>query len=78
LISFNDLAHKYRMSDHALIREWLLQADEHGLDSLRVTHRHKKYSLDFKLAVVNYVEIHEVSTRKVVAYFGISPSQAYG
>jgi transposase len=76
-ISLKDLAHKYGMPDDALIREWLLQADKHGLDSLRVTHKRKKYSLDFKLAVVNYVKTHEVGTRKVAAHFGISPSQAY-
>ncbi|MFD1441812.1 helix-turn-helix domain-containing protein [Lacticaseibacillus hegangensis] len=74
-ISMGDLCIKYGIGSHATIQTWLNEAEQHGLSSLRVKHRKTDYSVDTKVAVVEYVQTHETSRRRAAAHFGISPSQ---
>lgn len=59
------------------VQRWVYTANKQGLMALKVHHRKKKYSLDFKLQVVNYYQTHDLGISKVAAQFGINSSQVY-
>ncbi|MBA1392703.1 transposase [Lactobacillus sp. XV13L] len=54
--SYQDLASKYQISSPSIIREWVLRFKSQDLESLRVKHSKRVYSLEQKLAVVEYYE----------------------
>ncbi|WP_407890991.1 transposase [Lacticaseibacillus sp. N501-2] len=74
-IGYHDLCAKYGIASTSTPRTWVRQAQEHGLTSLKVKQNRVEYSVDAKLAVVEYVQTHETSRLRAAAHFGISPSQ---
>lgn len=74
-MTLHDLMLKYSIPTSIIIRRWVKQADEHGLESLKVKYNKRTYPQSFKLDVVNYVNTNEVSQLQAAAHFGISASQ---
>lgn len=68
------LANKYHIPSRETIRSWILQAQEQGIDSLKVDHIRHAYTQAYKLSVVRYVEEHDVGNAVTAAHFGISAS----
>lgn len=68
------LAKKYGIASPEIVRRWILQAQEHGIDSLKVDHVRHSYSQAYKFSVVRYVEEHDVGNAVAAAHFGISVS----
>lgn len=73
-VSFKTLGQKYNI-DPSIIRRWLCLAEAQGLEALKVKRQYQKYSLDEKLAVVDYYQTHEEGPIKVAARFNLNPSQ---
>jgi len=72
--SFQTLGQKYHIVP-SMIKKWVYLAKEQGVEALKVKRQHQEYSLDEKLAVVDYYQTHELGQFKVAAKFNISPSQ---
>ena len=73
-VPYKTLSQKYHIV-HSVIQEWVALADAQGLEALQDKHGHKTYSLEEKLAVVDYYQTHEQGVSKVGAKFNLSPSQ---
>jgi len=74
-ISILGLSKKYGMPSKSPIYRWIHQAEANGLDYLISKKSHKEYSQDFKLSVIEYYKLHEISRLDTAIYFKISPSQ---
>ncbi|MFC6177352.1 transposase [Companilactobacillus huachuanensis] len=72
--SYKTLVKKYHIT-LAVIQRWVALADAQGLEALQGKHGHKTYSLEEKLAVVDYYQTHEQGVFKVGAKFNLNPSQ---
>ena len=72
--SYKTLSQKYHVHS-TMIRKWVLLANDHGLDALHKKQNHKKYSLEEKLAVVDYYQTNDEGAVKVAAKFNLNPSQ---
>jgi Transposase and inactivated derivatives len=75
-IGLNELQQKYQIAQHSLVSSWVKRAQVHGMSSLKVSHHSNKYSQDYKISVVDYIQTHEVSRNQAAIHFGISNSQA--
>lgn len=73
--SYNSLANYYKIASGRTIREWVALARTHGLEALQRTKHQRVYTLEDKLAVVDYYQTHDEGTAKVAARFAINPSQ---
>lgn len=73
-ISQYKLCKKYGMADKTIAQHWINLAREHGFESLAVKHTKKRYSVKFKLQVLNYYQTHELGVGKVAAHFGLNKS----
>jgi transposase len=51
------------------------EADANGLNSLKNKNSHKEYSQDFKLSLIEYYKLHEISRLDTAIHFKISPGQ---
>ncbi|POB78223.1 transposase, partial [Vibrio vulnificus] len=60
-ISILGLSKKYGMPSKSPIYRWIHQAEANGLDYLISKKSHKEYSQDFKLSVIEYYKLHEIS-----------------
>lgn len=75
--SMNGLSRKYNIP-HSVIHGWIHQAQENGIESLKVKHKKSTHSLDFKLNVVRYyLNNPNLGRIPVAAKFNISDSQVY-
>ncbi|WP_155286304.1 helix-turn-helix domain-containing protein [Lacticaseibacillus zhaodongensis] len=73
--SYRYLASHYQIPSIRTIQDWVALARAHGLESLqRAKHKHA-YSLEEKLAVVDYYQTHDEGVAKVAAHFAVNPSQ---
>ncbi|MGJ3585052.1 transposase, partial [Lacticaseibacillus rhamnosus] len=55
-LSYKSLCTKYSIPSPKPVREWVKQAQVHGLESLQRKHTKTFYSLEQKLAVVDYYQ----------------------
>ena len=69
------VCHKFAIASRKQLRTWVREVQAHGYESLALSRSHHRYSLDFKLQVVNYYRMHELSTDKVAVKFNLNPSQ---
>ena len=60
-VSYKNLAKKYSIPDKSNIRRWVNAYESQGYDGLKVSRTNNKYSLDFKLNVVNLYLTGEMS-----------------
>lgn len=74
-ISYKDLCALYGISNPSNARKWVQRARIHGLKSLQVRRTKANYSQNFKVAVVEYRRINQVSLSQTAAHFGINLSQ---
>lgn len=74
-VSYNSLCTKYSIPSTKPVREWVKQAQVHGLESLQRKHTKTFYSLEQKLAVVDYYQTSGEGVASVAAHFGINASQ---
>ena len=74
-ISILGLSKKYGMPSKSPIYRWIHEAEANGLNYLITKKSHKEYSQDFKLSVIEYHKLHEISRLDTAIYFKISPSQ---
>ncbi|NMV53750.1 transposase [Lactobacillus reuteri] len=74
-ISILGLSKKYGMPSKSPIYRWVHEAEANGLNYLITKKSHKEYSQDFKLSVIEYHKLHEISRLDTAIYFKISPSQ---
>jgi Transposase and inactivated derivatives len=74
-ISILGLAKKYGLPSQSPIYCWVHEAEANGLEYLINKKSHKEYSQDFKLSVIEYYKLHEISRLDTAIYFKISPSQ---
>ena len=75
--SMTGLSKEYNVSFN-MIRTWIHQAKENGLDSLKVKHKKINYSLEFKLNVVRYyLNNPNLGIFPVATKFNINDSQVY-
>lgn len=72
--SYKTLAKRYHVVE-SMLEAWVKLAQAQGLEALQVKKSHKTYSLDEKLAVVDYYQTHDEGVIKVGAKFNLSPSQ---
>ena len=73
--SYSYLANHYKIPSEMPIHTWVALARAQGLEALqRAKHKHL-YSLEEKLAVVDYYQTHDEGIAKVAAHFAINPSQ---
>lgn len=73
-ISQYKLCKKYGMADKTIAQHWINLVREHGFESLVIKHTKKRYSVKFKLQVLNYYQTHDLSVEKVAAHFGLNKS----
>ncbi|WP_230912361.1 helix-turn-helix domain-containing protein [Agrilactobacillus fermenti] len=73
--SYSELVTKYEIGSVKSVRSWVAQARENGLESLQLKHTKVTYSLEQKLAVVDYYQTSDMGVVGVAAHFGINPSQ---
>ena len=62
------------MADKTIAQHWINLVREHGFESLVIKHTKKRYSVKFKLQVLNYYQTHDLSVEKVAAHFGLNKS----
>ncbi|GEO57255.1 hypothetical protein LBO01_03840 [Companilactobacillus paralimentarius] len=74
-ISILGLSKKYGMPNKSPIYSWIHEAEANGLNYLITKKSYKEYSQDFKLSVIEYYKLHEISRLDKAIYFKISPSQ---
>ena len=74
-VSYNSLCTKYSIPSTKPVREWVKQAQVHGLESLQRKHTKTFYSLEQKLAVVDYYQTSGAGVVSAAAHFGINASQ---
>ncbi len=60
-VSYKDLAKKYSIPDKSTVRRWVNAYESQGYDGLEVKRKNNKYTLDFKLNVVNLYLTGEMS-----------------
>ena len=76
-ISFKDLAKKYNIKSPSVIERWVYGYQENGLEHLKIKHKHRFYSQEFKLKVVQYYRQRTFGFSELAAKFNISESQVY-
>lgn len=74
-VSYRTLCTKYGISSMTPVWGWVKQARVHGLESLQRKRTKTVYSLEQKLAVVDYYKTSGAGVASVAAHFGISASQ---
>lgn len=71
------LSNKYKIP-YSVIRRWIHQAQENGIESLKVKYKKSTYSLDFKLNVIRYyLNNPSLGFTPVAVKFSINESQVY-
>lgn len=73
--SYASLADLYQIPDSRQIGDWVRRARSQGLETLQKKKSHRSFTLDKKLAVVDYYQTHDESLRQVAIKFDIYPSQ---
>jgi len=73
-ISYQALSLKYHIAGHSLVSYWVNSVRRQGLGTLKIKHRIQRYSQDFKLSVVDYIQTNGVSCMRAALRFGISRS----
>ncbi|QNQ81611.1 IS3 family transposase [Lactobacillus sp. PV012] len=75
--SIKGLSRKYNIP-YSMVYKWIHQADENGLESLKIKHKKMNYSPEFKLNVVRYyLNNPNLGITPVAAKFNINSSQVY-
>lgn len=72
--SYKTIGLKYQINPWT-IRKWVALSETQGIEALQVKRCHQTYSLDDKLAVVDYYQTHDKGAIKVAARFNLNPSQ---
>ncbi|MDY3005527.1 helix-turn-helix domain-containing protein [Anaerococcus porci] len=52
-IGYNQLAKKYKIPQESIVRRWVNSYQTQGYKGLKVSRKNNKYTLEFKLKVVN-------------------------
>lgn len=73
--SYASLAKRYQIPDSRQINDWVRRAQSQGLETLQKKKHHRSYTLEKKLAVVNYYQTHDEGVCQVAIKFDINPSQ---
>lgn len=60
-IGYEQLAKKYNIPNKSIIQTWVNAYNTEGYDGIKISRKNKKYSLDFKLNVVNLYLTGEMS-----------------
>ena len=60
-ISFKNLAKKYNISHHEIVKRWVNAYKSQGYEGLKVKRQNTQYTLEFKLNVVNLYLTGEMS-----------------
>ena len=71
--SAEDLAQKYSMPTASLVTRWIQQVQNGGLKALR-SGKGARYSVDYKLEVVDYCLKNDTSLNATALHFGIDNS----
>ena len=66
------LARKYEISQESLVRNWVNSYTEFGVEGLRKQMKNNQYSSEFKLSVLKYRKLHELSYRETANHFNIN------
>lgn len=75
--SYAEVCRKFDIHSKRKLITWVHEAQANGYESLAPRKTHHSYSLDFKLQVVNYYRMHELSTVQVAVKFNLNRSQVY-
>jgi len=67
-LGYRALSNKYDIQ-HSLLRKWIYGYQCHGADYF--DKRTQGYSAEFKLSVLQHMEVHHMSPIRVAAFFGI-------
>ena len=70
--SYQNLVNKYCIPDKSMIRRWVCAYKSQGIEGLKVKRKNTKYSLEFKLNVVNLYLTGEMSYQSLANELKIS------
>jgi transposase len=73
--SYASLADRYQIPNPNQIYTWVRRARSQGLETLQKKKHHRSYTLEKKLAVVDYYQTHDEGVSQVAIKFDINPSQ---
>ncbi|NLW43255.1 MAG: helix-turn-helix domain-containing protein [Tissierellia bacterium] len=68
------LADKYKVNHKSLVEKWVNSYTEFGIDGLRKKMKNNQYSGEFKLSVLEYRKLNELSYRDTANLFNINNS----
>ena len=71
-ISFKNLAKKYNISHHEIVKRWVNTYKSQGYEGLKVKRENTQYTLEFKLNVVNLYLTGEMSYQSLANELKIS------
>lgn len=71
---YNFLAKKHEISQESLVRSWVNSYTKFGVEGLRKKMKNNQYSSEFKLSVLKYRKLHELSYRDAANHFNINNS----
>ena len=71
--SYAEVCRKFDIHSKRKLITWVHEAQANGYESLAPRKTHHSYSLDFKLQVVNYYCMHELSTAQVAVKIFYTP-----
>ncbi|UQS85384.1 helix-turn-helix domain containing protein [Apilactobacillus apisilvae] len=71
--SVNGLSKKYNIPK-SNIKRWIYVARYQGLTALKVKHKKRNFSIEFKLKVVKYYLNHNLGINPVAAKFNLGPT----
>ncbi|WP_246163744.1 helix-turn-helix domain-containing protein [Weissella coleopterorum] len=74
-LTFEQLSLKYNIPSTTPIKHWVKLVQSLGMTAVTTSHTKEVYTQDFKIAVVNHVQTHQVSQSQAAVHFNISPSQ---
>lgn len=71
---YNFLAKKHEIFQESLVRSWVNSYTKFGVEGLRKKMKNNQYSSEFKLSVLKYRKLHELSYRDAANHFNINNS----
>ncbi|MGI6579142.1 MAG: helix-turn-helix domain-containing protein [Saccharofermentanales bacterium] len=69
--SHESLAKKYGIATEASIRKWVYDYRQYGADGLRKVMKKNSYSGEYKLSVLQYRKLHELTYKETARHFKI-------
>lgn len=70
--SYVYIAKKYGVTEESIVRKWVFQYETYGTNGLMKQMSHRAYTSEFKLDVLNYRQLNQLSYRDTAKHFGIS------